>query len=178
MCQDWEVVRGLGGVGHYHVYHHLDGRRRSFTCLKELLLYVSQGDLFFLHQQMHSYYSSHSTDLVGRSLYYDLSQLCLHFDDERMSIFWQDQGSWVVHSWTLFERSSVHVVQLVTGRHIYMFAGLKYPMRAPLLEKLLSKGLHVPPSHCSNRKLASLVIHSVKAALGYARYRSLSSSTV
>ena len=122
-CKDVEVVRGIGGRGNYHVYHRHDGSRIHFTCLKELLLYVSQGDLFFLHQQMHRHYSNRSTDLVGRSLYYDLSQLCLQFDDEQMSTFWQDQDSWVVHSWKLFERSSVHMVKLVTGRRIYMFVG-------------------------------------------------------
>ena len=101
---DWEFVRGLAGFGHYHVYHHVDGRRRTFTGLKELLLYVSFGDLCMLRHRMHSHYSSHPGILAGRDVYYDLNQLCLHFDAERMRIFWQDQDSWRVFSWTLFER--------------------------------------------------------------------------
>ena len=173
--RNWELFQGLGGFGHSHSYYQYDGRRRVFTRLRDLLPYVWFNDLRMLYHQMHNYYSAHPDNLVGRDVYYDLQQLLQDFDAERTSQFWQDQDSWVVYGWTLFERSSVHVVQLITGRHIYMYGERTYPLRELFMERMLLSGLHVPPSHHSNRVATRHVVNSVRNAWWYARQRRLRS---
>ena len=83
----WEVIQNLFGDGYFHVYHKKDGSSRTFTFLKELLPHVSREDLFLLYDRMRSHYSTHPGVLGGRNVYYDLSQLCHYFDNDRMSIF-------------------------------------------------------------------------------------------
>ena len=77
----------------------------------------------------------------------------------------------MVYTWTLFERSSVHVVQLMTGRHIYMYADRTYPLGELFMERMLLSRLRVLPSLHSNRVAARYVVNSVRNAWWYARYR-------
>ncbi|GJR62983.1 hypothetical protein Tco_1505145 [Tanacetum coccineum] len=45
-------------------------------------------------------------------------------------------------------KSSVHVLDLTNGKTVYMFVDKFYPIRAPLLERMLRHRLTVPPSYC------------------------------
>jgi hypothetical protein len=94
-----------------------------------------------------------------------VAQLCQELDDQQMRLFWQDQDSWTVKKWTLFERSSVHVVEIVDGRNIYMFTGKEYPAKSALLEQMLTKKLHTPPPNPQNRNFADSVIWEVQEDL-------------
>ena len=96
-----------------------------------------------------------------------MAQLCQELDDQQMMLYWQDQDSWTVKKWTLFERSSVHVVEMEDGRHIYMFTGKEYPAKSSLLEQMLTKKLHAPPPNPQNQNFANSVIWSVQADLLY-----------
>ncbi|GKA95510.1 hypothetical protein Tco_0817548, partial [Tanacetum coccineum] len=65
-----------------------------------------------------------------------------------MCIIWSTQDDWVVSSWKLYPKSSVHVLDLTHGKTVYMFVDKVYPIRAPLLERMLHHRLTVPPSYC------------------------------
>ncbi|GJZ74551.1 hypothetical protein Tco_0639016 [Tanacetum coccineum] len=70
----------------------------------------------------------------------------LHSDD--VEDFWRTQDDWVVSSWKLYPKSSVHVLDLTNGKTVYMFVDKVYPIRATLLERMLRHRLTVPPSYC------------------------------
>ncbi|GJS32571.1 hypothetical protein Tco_0530953 [Tanacetum coccineum] len=57
----------------------------------------------------------------GLDLWRDVNLLCqsLHSDD--VEEFWRTQDEWVVSSWKLYPRSSVHVLDLTNGKTVYMF---------------------------------------------------------
>ncbi|GJW30004.1 hypothetical protein Tco_0046879 [Tanacetum coccineum] len=80
---------------------------------------------------------------VGLDLWRDVNLLCqsLHSDD--VEDFWRTQDEWVVSSWKLYPRSSVHVLDLTNGKTVYMFVGNVYPIRATLLERMLRHRLTV-----------------------------------
>ncbi|GKF77365.1 hypothetical protein Tco_0229835, partial [Tanacetum coccineum] len=75
------------------------------------------------------------------------------------------QDEWVVSSWKLYPRSSVHVLDLTNGKTVYMFVGDVYPIRATLLERMLCHRLTVPPSYCRDVIVAGNVIQTVQAGL-------------
>ncbi|GKA68118.1 hypothetical protein Tco_0768035 [Tanacetum coccineum] len=87
----------------------------------------------------------------------------LHSDD--VEDFWRTQDEWVVSSWKLYPRSSVHVLDLTNGKTVYMFVDYVYPIRATLLERMLRHRLTVPPSYCRDVVVAGSVIQTVQAGL-------------
>ncbi|GJY89372.1 hypothetical protein Tco_0504568 [Tanacetum coccineum] len=58
---------------------------------------------------------------VGLDLWRDVNMLCqsLHSDD--VEDFWSTQDDWIVSSWKLYPKSSVHVLDLTMGKTEYMF---------------------------------------------------------
>ncbi|GJT57541.1 hypothetical protein Tco_0992595 [Tanacetum coccineum] len=58
---------------------------------------------------------------VGLDLWRDVNLLCqsLHSDD--VEDFWRTQDEWIVSSWKLYPKSSVHVLDLTNGKTVYMF---------------------------------------------------------
>ncbi|GJR53751.1 ribonuclease H-like domain-containing protein [Tanacetum coccineum] len=83
---------------------------------------------------------------IGLDLWRDVNMLCqsLHSDD--VEEFWRTQDDWIVSSWQLYPKSSVHVLDLTNGKTVYMFVDKVYPIRATLLERMLRHRLTVPPS--------------------------------
>ncbi|GJT50125.1 hypothetical protein Tco_0976282 [Tanacetum coccineum] len=59
-------------------------------------------------------------------------EMSLHSDD--LEDFWRTQDDWIVSSWKLYPKSSVHVLDLTNGKTVYMFVDKFYPIRATLLE--------------------------------------------
>ncbi|GKB32044.1 hypothetical protein Tco_0871445 [Tanacetum coccineum] len=72
---------------------------------------------------------------------------------------------WIVSSWKLYPKSSVHVLDLTNGKTVYMFVDKVYPIRATLLERMLRHRLTVPPSYCRDVVVAGNVIQTVQAGL-------------
>ncbi|GKA78790.1 hypothetical protein Tco_0785327, partial [Tanacetum coccineum] len=72
--------------------------------------------------------------------------------------FWRTQDEWIVSSWKLYPKSSVHVLDLTNGKTVYMFMDRVYPIRATLLERMLRYKLTVPPSYCRDVFVAGNVI--------------------
>ncbi|GJY74242.1 hypothetical protein Tco_0478673 [Tanacetum coccineum] len=102
---------------------------------------------------------------IGLDLWRDVNMLCqsLHSDD--VEDFWRTQDEWIVSSWKLYPKSSVHVLDLTNGKTVYMFVDKFYPIRATLLERMLRHRLTVPPSYCRDVVVAGNIIQTVQTGL-------------
>ncbi|GJS44449.1 hypothetical protein Tco_0569492 [Tanacetum coccineum] len=140
-------------------------RRKYFTYLKELLPHVYREDLLLLRRRMNRYFRLNPDVDVGLDLWRDVNLLCqsLHSDD--VEDFWRTQDEWIVCSWKLYPKSSVHVLDLTNGKTVYMFVDKFYPIRATLLERMLRHKLTVPPSYCRDVVVAGSVIQTVQTGL-------------
>ncbi|GKC41760.1 hypothetical protein Tco_1059482 [Tanacetum coccineum] len=163
--KDWEIVRCPLSTTYYHVYYQENRRQKSFFYLKQLLPHVYREDLLLLRRRMNRYFRLNPDVDVGLDLWRDVNLLCqsLHSDD--VEDFWRTQDEWVVSSWKLYPKSSVHVLDLTNGKTVYMFVDKVYPIRATLLERMLRHRLTVPPSYCRDVVVAGSVIQMVQAGL-------------
>ncbi|GJX13828.1 putative ribonuclease H-like domain-containing protein [Tanacetum coccineum] len=85
--------------------------------------------------------------------------------DRPVDDFLSSENDWVVSSWKLYPKSSVHVLDLTHGKTVYMFVDKVYPIRAPLLERMLHHRLTVPPSYCRDVVVAGSVIQTIQDGL-------------
>ncbi|GJS48029.1 hypothetical protein Tco_0598150 [Tanacetum coccineum] len=163
--KDWEIVRCPLSHTYYHVYSQENRRQKSFFFLKELLPHVYREDLLLLRRRMNRYFRLNPDVDVGLDLWRDVNLLCqsLHADD--VEEFWRTQDDWVVSSWKLYPKSSVHVLDLTHRKTVYMFVDKVYPIRATLLERMLRHRLTVPPSYCRDIVVARSVIQAIQAGL-------------
>ncbi|GKC59909.1 hypothetical protein Tco_1087507, partial [Tanacetum coccineum] len=90
---------------------------------------------------------------------------------------WRTQDDWIVSSWQLYPKSSVHVLDLTNGKTVYMFVDKVYPIRATLLERMLRHKLTVPPSYCRDVVIAGNIIQTVQDGLRQA-YECLASAPI
>ncbi|GJU33834.1 hypothetical protein Tco_1182188 [Tanacetum coccineum] len=122
-------------------------------------------DLLLLRRRMNRYFRLNPDVDVGLDLWRDVNLLCqsLHSDD--VEDFWRTQDEWVVSGWRLYPKSSVHVLDLTNGKTVYMFVDKFYPIRAPLLERMLRHRLTVPPSYCRDVVVAGSVIQTIQDGL-------------
>ncbi|GKA21533.1 hypothetical protein Tco_0701522 [Tanacetum coccineum] len=163
--KDWEIVRCPLRNTYYHVYYQENRRHKNFFYLKELLPHVYREDLLLLRRRMNRYFRLNPDVDVGLDLWRDVNLLCqsLHSDD--VEDFWRTQDEWVVSGWRLYPKSSVHVLDLTNGKTVYMFVDKFYPIRAPLLERMLRHRLTVPPSYCRDVVVAGSVIQTIQDGL-------------
>nr|GFD10764.1 hypothetical protein [Tanacetum cinerariifolium] len=106
--KDWEVVRCPPGNSYIHFYHREDRLRKYFTYLKELLPHVYPHDIQALRQKMNRHFRLNPNADDGLDLWRDVNMLCrsLHADD--VEEFWRDQDDWIMSSWTLYTKGTVH----------------------------------------------------------------------
>ncbi|GJW58828.1 hypothetical protein Tco_0105559 [Tanacetum coccineum] len=163
--KDWEMVSCPPGNSYIHVYYQQNRRRKYFTYLKQLLPHVYREDILLLRRRMNRYFRLNPEVNIGLDLWRDVNMLCqsLHSDD--VEDFWRTQDEWVVSSWKLYPKSSVHVLDLTNGKTVYMFVDKFYPIRATLLERMLRHRLTVPPSYCRDVVVAGSVIQMVQTGL-------------
>ncbi|GJU64651.1 putative ribonuclease H-like domain-containing protein [Tanacetum coccineum] len=175
--KDWEIVSCPPGNNYIHVYYQQNRRRKYFTYLKELLPHVYREDLLLLRRRMNRYFRLNPEVDVGLELWRDVNMLCqsLHSDD--VEDFWRTQDDWIVSSWKLYPKSSVHVLDLTNGKTVYMFVDKFYPIRATLLERMLRHRLTVPPSYCRDVVVAGNIIQTVQAGLRQA-YECIASAPI
>ncbi|GJT70751.1 hypothetical protein Tco_1030037 [Tanacetum coccineum] len=166
-----------GGATYYHVYYQENRRQKSFIYLKQLLPHVYREDLLLLRRRMNRYFRLNPDVDVGLDLWRDVNLLCqsLHSDD--VEDFWRTQDEWIVSSWQLYPKSSVHVLDLTNGKTVYMFVDKVYPIRATLLERMLRHRLTVPPSYCRDVVVAGNIIQTVQDGLRQA-YECLASAPI
>ncbi|GJX88086.1 hypothetical protein Tco_0340100 [Tanacetum coccineum] len=163
--KDWEMVSCPPGNSYIHVYYQQNRRRKYFTYLKQLLPHVYREDILLLRRRMNRYFRLNPDVDVGLDLWRDVNLLCqsLHSDD--VDDFWRTQDEWIVSSWKLYPKSSVHVLDLTNRKTVYMFVDRVYPIRATLLERMLRHKLTVPPSYCRDVFVAGNVIQTVQTGL-------------
>ncbi|GKB03795.1 hypothetical protein Tco_0831938, partial [Tanacetum coccineum] len=140
-------------------------RRKYFTYLKELLPHVYREDLLLLRRRMNRYFRLNPEVDVGLELWRDVNMLCQSLHPDDVEDFWRTQDEWIVSSWKLYPKSSVHVLDLTNGKTVYMFVDKFYPIRATLLERMLRHRLTVPPSYCRDVVVAGNIIQTVQAGL-------------
>ncbi|GJU49925.1 hypothetical protein Tco_1219480 [Tanacetum coccineum] len=138
---------------------------RIYSPIHCLPLCLCEGYLLLLRRRMNWYFWLNPDVDVGLDLWRDVNLLCqsLHSDD--VEDFWRTQDDWIVSSWKLYPKSSVHVLDLTNGKTVYMFIDRVYPIRATLLERMLRHKLTVPPSYCRDVVVAGSVIQMVQAGL-------------
>ncbi|GJR77856.1 hypothetical protein Tco_0090221 [Tanacetum coccineum] len=163
--KDWEMVSCPPGNSYIHVYYQQNRRRKYFTYLKQLLPHVYREDILLLRRRMNRYFRLNPEVNIGLDLWRDVNMLCqsLHSDD--VEDFWRTQDEWIVSSWKLYPKSSVHVLDLTNGKTVYMFVDKFYPIRATLLERMLRHRLTVPPSYCRDVVVAGNIIQTVQTGL-------------
>ncbi|GJS14339.1 hypothetical protein Tco_0408811 [Tanacetum coccineum] len=163
--KDWEMVSCPPGNSYIHVYYQQNRRRKYFTYLKQLLPHVYREDILLLRRRMNRYFRLNPDVNIGLDLWRDVNMLCqsLHSDD--VEDFWRTQDEWIVSSWKLYPKSSVHVLDLTNGKTVYMFVDKFYPIRATLLERMLRHRLTVPPSYCRDVVVAGNIIQTVQTGL-------------
>nr|GEX76099.1 aminoacyl-tRNA synthetase, class 1a, anticodon-binding [Tanacetum cinerariifolium] len=89
-------------------------------------------------------YQREDPDTFALLLRGDLHVLFQSLDDEDAHDFWHNQDSWRIHSWHLYPRAQVHILETMDGRVIFMFVDVSYPLSASTLERMLKHGLEVP----------------------------------
>ncbi|GJX47969.1 hypothetical protein Tco_0273159 [Tanacetum coccineum] len=116
-----------------------------------------------------TYYHVYYQENRRQKSFFYLKQLLPHVYREDLLLLRRrmnrTQDEWVVSSWKLYPRSSVHVLDLTNGKTVYMFVDNVYPIRATLLERMLRHRLTVPPSYCRDVVVAGNVIQTVQAGL-------------
>ncbi|GJU00777.1 reverse transcriptase domain-containing protein [Tanacetum coccineum] len=175
--KDWEIVSCPLGNTYIHVYYQENRRRKYFTYLKELLPHVYREDLLLLRRRMNRYFRLNPEVDVGLELWRDVNMLCQSLHPDDVEDFWRTQDEWIVSSWKLYPKSSVHVLDLTNGKTVYMFVDKFYPIRATLLERMLRHRLTVPPSYCRDVVVAGNIIQTVQAGLRQA-YESIASAPI
>ncbi|GJR92689.1 hypothetical protein Tco_0264863 [Tanacetum coccineum] len=162
--KDWEMVSCPPGNNYIHVYYQQNRRRKYFTYLKELLPHVYREDLLLLRRRMNRYFRLNPDVDIGLDLWRDVNLLCqsLHSDD--VEDFWRTQDEWVVSSWKLYPKSSVHVLDLTNGKTVYMFVDKFYPIRATLLERMLRPAAQFHPHTVGMWLLLGVLFKTVQVA--------------
>ncbi|GJV78651.1 hypothetical protein Tco_1514521 [Tanacetum coccineum] len=103
--------------------------------------------------------------------------LCQSLHPDAAEDFWRTQDEWIMSSWKLYPKSSVHVLDLTNGKTVYMFVDKFYPIRATLLKRMLRHRLTVPPSYCRDVVVAGNIIQTVQAGLRQA-YECIASAPI
>nr|GEZ66561.1 hypothetical protein [Tanacetum cinerariifolium] len=105
-------------------------------------------------------------DTFALLLWGDLHVLFQSLDDEDAHDFWRNQDSWRIHSWRLYPRAQVHILETVDGRVVYMFVDVSYPPSVATLERMLKHGLEVPKLLVGgDLTMAEQLVSFIKAAL-------------
>ncbi|GJT14072.1 putative ribonuclease H-like domain-containing protein [Tanacetum coccineum] len=163
--KDWEIVSCPPGNSYIHVYYQENRRRKYFTYLKQLLPHVYREDLLLLRRRMNRYFRLNPEVDVGLELWRDVNMLCQSLHPDDVEDFWRTQDDWIMSSWKLYPKSSVHVLDLTNGKTVYMFVDKFYPIRATLLERMLRHRLRVLTSYCRDVVVAGNIIQTFQAGL-------------
>nr|GEZ25581.1 hypothetical protein [Tanacetum cinerariifolium] len=160
----WEMVpTPLGSI---HAYYDMEEHTKHFTSLRELLHMVEKNDLRKLLGAVDNFYQRQQPDTFSLILWGDLCVLFQTLADEDAYAFWRNQESWRIHSWHLYPRPHVHVLETVDGRVIYMFVDVSYPLREATLKCMLKHGLEVPKLLVGgDLTMAEQLVSFIKAAL-------------
>ncbi|GJX20756.1 hypothetical protein Tco_0223433 [Tanacetum coccineum] len=137
----WEVIpTGLGDV---NALYFTDKTSKYFTHLREILHLIDRQDLSKLFGMVVKHYEVNPLAGNGLILWGDLHVLFESTSGGSSVDVWNDQQEWVIHSWKLFSFSGVHVLEMFSGKILYMFVDTPYPLSVSLMKKMLKHKLEV-----------------------------------
>ncbi|GJT34923.1 hypothetical protein Tco_0925342 [Tanacetum coccineum] len=156
-----------------HLWGEDDECPMGYTCAKVYFTYLNscsqlhvyREDILLLRRRMNRYFWLNPEVNIGLDLWRDVNMLCQSLHSNDVEDFWRTQDEWIVSSWKLYPKSSVHVLDLTNGKTMYMFMDKSYPIRATLLERMLRHRLTVPPSYCRDVVVAGNIIQTVQTGL-------------
>nr|GEX19309.1 putative reverse transcriptase domain-containing protein [Tanacetum cinerariifolium] len=125
-------------------------KRRKHIAKKRVTPIVDMADAAMIKSDSHSGSDDdplpyrEDPDTFALLLWEDLHVLFQSLDDEDAHDFWCNQDSRRIHSWRLYPRAQVYILETVDGRVTYMFVDVSYPFSAATLERMLKHGLEVP----------------------------------
>ncbi|GJY16715.1 hypothetical protein Tco_0387137 [Tanacetum coccineum] len=80
---------------------------------------------------------------VGLLLWGDLKVLIDSLEGGEGYSIWGSQQNWQVRSWRLYTFSNVHVLETMTGKVLYMFVDVPYPLSVKLMERMFKHKLEL-----------------------------------
>ena len=129
---------------------------------------VDRQDILSLYGWVTTYYQSHVPEGLGMYLLGDLQILCdshacnpvINFD------VWKGQKTWVVDYWKFFPLPNVHMIVTTTGKTLYCWADVLYPITMEVMNLMLEAKLNVPPDMTENDlHLAEQLIRFIRRSI-------------
>ena len=122
-----------------------DGSSKHFSYLSEILHIVDRVDILHLYGWVTAYFESHETKDFGLILLGDLHML---YDSAYRKVkgfdVWKDHKSWKIVSWKYCPLPHVHMIYTLSGKVLYMWDDLAYPLTIGVLKQMLQVKLTVP----------------------------------
>nr|GEW23685.1 hypothetical protein [Tanacetum cinerariifolium] len=167
----WEVIPTP--LGDINALYRIDRSTTYFTTLREILHMVDRQDLVKLYGLVVKYYETHPVVGAGLILWGDLQVLFDSQEGGKGSFVWQNQYLWQIRSWRLYTLSNVHVLEIVSGEVVYMFADVPYPLSVKLMERMLKHKLEIDKDVVGNdMTTAEQLIRFIKNQLAAAQVSS------
>ncbi|GJS98935.1 hypothetical protein Tco_0820105 [Tanacetum coccineum] len=130
-------------LGEINALYKTDQSTKHFTTLREILHMVDRQDLLKLYGMVVTYYENRLVTGAGLMLWGDLQVLIDSQEGGKGSSVWDNQSLWQIRSWRLYTLSNVHVLETVSGKVLYMFADVSYPLSVKLMERMLKHKLEI-----------------------------------
>lgn len=162
-----ELTQIAMGQGQVNTIHKKDGSSKHFTFLSEILHMVDKQDLLNLYGWVTTYYRSHKPQGASLFLLGDLYVLCdsSHHVGKGFKV-WTGQQSWDVVSWQFFPLCNVHMVFTMTGKVLYMWADVSYPITIDVMKQMLEVKLTVHKDMLGNDMThAEQLVHTLRRSL-------------
>nr|GEY62046.1 aminoacyl-tRNA synthetase, class 1a, anticodon-binding [Tanacetum cinerariifolium] len=161
-------------LGDINALYRIDQSTKHFTTLRQILHMVDRHDLVKLYGLVVQYYETHPVAGAGLILWGDLQVLFDSHDGGNGSCVWQHQHMWEIRSWRLYTISNVHILEIVYGEVLYMFADVSYPLSVKLMEKMLRHKLEIDKDVVENDvTTAEQLIQFIKNQLAAAQVSSV-----
>nr|GEX32603.1 aminoacyl-tRNA synthetase, class 1a, anticodon-binding [Tanacetum cinerariifolium] len=160
----WEVI--LTPLGDINALYRMDRSTSHFTTLREIFHMVDRQDILKLYGLVVKYYENHPVAGAGLILWGDLQVLFDSHEGGKGSCVWQHQHLWEIRSWRLNTLSNVHILEIVFGEVLYMFADVSYPLSVKLMERMLTHNLEIDTDVVGNdMTIAEQLIQFIKNQL-------------
>ncbi|GJU91610.1 hypothetical protein Tco_1304033 [Tanacetum coccineum] len=127
-------------------------------------------DLLKLYGLVVKYYEKHPVTGARLMLWGDLQVLMDSQEGGKGYSVWHHQSLWQINSWRLYTLSNVHVLETVSGKVLYMFADVSYPLSVKLMERMLKYKLEIDKDVVGNdMTTAGQLIRFIKNQLAAAQ---------
>nr|GFA12136.1 synaptobrevin, longin-like domain protein [Tanacetum cinerariifolium] len=94
----WEILPTEFGLGEIRILTRADGTVKRFSTLRELMYWAGKADLMVLYGLVLDKYKAERAISIGLGLWSDLRILITSRDERDVSIIWDDQDQWQIHS--------------------------------------------------------------------------------